>query len=232
MPTLDLKTAMRPLLLTLTALIGLFSPAYAQLTASTAFANAPTSVLPLLGRNARLDMIDYFNSGSTTPTKNSMQGLSRITELTDLSLSATLTAASECQIALLPLRGDTAILLIETVLTPAPDSRVAIYDRRWQPLARQAFANPTVADWFDKDGAKAADGGKLSKAEAAEQSAAAADMLPFILASAHYSPDDLTLTFSHQMASYLADGDYARVAPYLRPALAYRWATDRFVPIK
>lgn len=208
---------MRRLLLTLVALAALAPAAVAQLTASAAFTSAPASVLPLLSRNARLDMIDYYNSGSTTPTKNVMQGLSRLTALSPMSLSATLTVSSECQIALLPMRGDTAILVIETVLTPIPDSRLTIYDRQWQPLARQPFVHPSTADWLTKEGKKAAE---------------PADMLPFVLASAAYSPEEQTLTLTQQMAGYFTPDDYARLSPYLHSTLAYRWDSRRFTPVK
>ena len=33
------------------------------------------------------------------------------------------------------MRGDTAIVCIETVMTPTPDSRVSVYDRDWKPLS-------------------------------------------------------------------------------------------------
>lgn len=53
--------------------VALFVPeANAQLTASKAFADAPASVFPLLNRNARLDMIDYFNGGMSTASTNAL----------------------------------------------------------------------------------------------------------------------------------------------------------------
>lgn len=59
-------------------LIG-YGSAFAQLTASQAFVEAPRSVLPLLDRNARLDMLDYFNGGLTTKTSNKLNGSSAVT---------------------------------------------------------------------------------------------------------------------------------------------------------
>ena len=66
--------------------------AFAQLTASRAFAEAPQSVFPLLDHNTRLDMIDYFNSGMTTASKNNMDGKSRITALTPNKVEISMTA--------------------------------------------------------------------------------------------------------------------------------------------
>ena len=134
-----------------------FAMAYPQLTATEAFSSAPASVLPLIDYITRLDMIDYYNSGSATASKNVMQGQSRITALSPMSVSVSVTSGSECQIALLPMRGDTAIVCIETVMTPTPDSRVSVYDRDWKPFSGSSFAMPAVSAWLTPEGKKQAD---------------------------------------------------------------------------
>lgn len=192
--------------------------AYSQITASAAFRDAPASVLPLLDRNTRLDMIDYFNSGSATASKNSMQGQSRITALSPASLSATLTGSSDCQLALLPMRGDTAIVYIETVRLPASDSRVRVYDRNWKPLASKSFVQPSVADWLTKEGEK--------------NSTAVNALVPFMLSSAQYAPETQTLTLTNRLSDFLSPDIYGQVAPWLLPELTYRWDSSRFTRVK
>lgn len=208
---------MRRLILLILAMAPL-AMAYPQLTATSSFCDAPSSVLPLLDRNTRLDMVDYFNSGSATASKNAMQGQSRITALSPLSLSASLTASSDCQLALLPMRSDTAIVFIETVHTPAPDSRVKVYDRNWKPLASGTFTQPSMADWLTKEGEK--------------NSGTVGALVPFMLASAQYSPDDQTLTLTNRLADFLSPDVYKQVEPYLRPSITYRWDSSRFSPVK
>ena len=44
------------------SLLAVAMAAMAQLTARTAFAEAPSSVFPLLDKLTRLDMIDYFEA--------------------------------------------------------------------------------------------------------------------------------------------------------------------------
>lgn len=208
---------MRRLILLLMA-VATTAVAYSQITASAAFRDAPSSVLPLLDRNTRLDMIDYFNSGSAKASKNSMQGQSRITDLSPMSLSASLTGSSDCQLALLPMRGDTAIVYIETVRLPASDSRVKVYDRNWKPMASKLFVQPTVADWLTKDGEK--------------NSATVNALVPFMLASAKYAPETQTLTLSNRLADFLSPDIYEQVSPYLLPELTYRWDSSRFTRVK
>ena len=82
-------------------MIAVTPSAMAQLKSVDAFTNAPMSVFPLLDKNARLDMVDYFNSGSTTATQNSLQGRSRVTELTDNDIKIAMTDASSYQLSIL-----------------------------------------------------------------------------------------------------------------------------------
>lgn len=105
---------LRNLLIALFAAIISAAPsAQAQLTAAQAFVAAPRQVFPMLDNNARLDMIDYFNSGMATGTANSLKGKSRIAALSTLSMSISMTEASDYQLALLPAGSDTIIAVID-----------------------------------------------------------------------------------------------------------------------
>lgn len=205
-------------LIILIAAMASFAMAYPQLTATEAFSSAPASVLPLIDYITRLDMIDYYNSGSATASKNVMQGQSRITALSPMSVSVSVTSASECQIALLPMRGDTAIVCIETVMTPTPDSRVSVYDRDWKPLSGSYFAMPAVSAWLTPEGKKQAD--------------MVESQVPFMLASAQYSPETDTLVLTNRLSDFLSDDVYGLVKPYLLPSITYKWNSSRFVPVK
>ena len=202
---------MRRFILMCMAMVSL-AMANAQLTATASFTNAPSTVLPLLDRNTRLDMVDYFNSGSATPSKNVMQGQSRVTAISPMSLSADITGSSQCQIALLPLKNDTAIVYIETVLTPAPDSRVKIFDRNWNPVKGVTFTMPSLDEW-------------VSKGSDVEQVRA---LVPFMLASAQYSPDTQTMTLTNHLSDFLSPDVYKQVEPLLRQSISYKWDSEGF----
>ena len=198
---------MRRLIIFIAAMAS-FAMAYPQLTATEAFSSAPASVLPLIDYITRLDMIDYYV----------MQGQSRITALSPMSVSVSVTSGSECQIALLPMRGDTAIVCIETVMTPTPDSRVSVYDRDWKPLSGSSFAMPAVSAWLTPEGKKQAD--------------VVESQVPFMLASAQYSPETDTLVLTNRLSDFLSDDVYGLVKPYLLPSITYKWNSSRFVPVK
>ncbi len=89
------------------------------------FADAPVGVIDTFDRNTRLDMLDYFRNGMTTASQNVFGGQSRITALSDSSLTVEISSRSRMQFAMLPQKSDTVVVIIETVDTPVADSGVS-----------------------------------------------------------------------------------------------------------
>ncbi len=84
------------------ALIAGAAASFGQLTAKQVFAEAPQSVFPLLDHDTKLDMIDYFEGGMSTASKNAMEGKSRITAMSPEKLGIAMSEASEYELCLLP----------------------------------------------------------------------------------------------------------------------------------
>ncbi|MDE6460314.1 MAG: DUF3256 family protein [Paramuribaculum sp.] len=193
--------------------------AFAQLSASRAFAEAPQTVFPLLDHNTRLDMIDYFNSGMTTPSKNAMDGKSRITALSPVKLEISMTDASTYELAVLPTSdGDSVIALITTVATPAPDSQMAIFSKDWsRNLTNTAFSKPVLADWLTDEGKD-----NIGEVEG---------IVPFLLVSYSYNPDTQKLEITNNTAKFVSPELYELVAPSLKKTMSFRWNGSKFVPV-
>lgn len=193
-------------------------PVSAQLTAATAFADAPASVFPLLDRNTRLDMIDYFKGGSATASANALKGASRLTALTDDFIALDMTDASSYQIAILPTKDGQLIAVIQTVATPARDSRISFFSSSWAPLDGAAiFTAPVLADWLTPE---------------AKKNGASLDMVPFMLADYIYAPDKAELTLKNNLAELLSPDVYSLIEAELVPALIYKWDGSRLVRTK
>ena len=191
-----------------------FAPvAEAQLTAASAFADAPKTVFPLLDRNVRLDMVDYFNGGLSTASTNALQGKSRITALTPTDMKIAMTDASSYQLSLLPANNDTIIALIQTVATPAHDSHITFYSRSWAQLGDNLFSAPSLSDWMTP----------AAKKSGADVSA----MIPFMLAEYTYDPDSRTLTLKNNLSEFLSPDVYSLIGAYLLPSMTYRWDGKR-----
>lgn len=214
-------TLLRNILLAVTAATALVvAPcAQAQLTATGAFTKAPRQVFPMLDKNARLDMVDYFNSGMTTPSTNALKGKSRITAIATLSMTISMTEASDYQLALLPAGSDTIIAVITTVATPAPDSKMALYSKDWTAnVTAKLFNKPLLRDWLTSEGRKNSDDVE--------------SLVPFLLISYSYDPATTTLTLTNNTGSFLSEEIYETVRPYLLSSLSYRWDGKKFAPVK
>lgn len=193
-------------------------PAQARLTAREAFATAPDSLdtlFPLLTDNKRLDMIDYFESGSATPTTNLLDGDSRITAMDPDRLTIEMAEGVTTDLVLLPSKGDTLLMVMETILMPEPDSRAAFYGRDWKELpADKLLKLPDLKGWV------------ADKSKADEVTG----LLPFLMVSLDYDPAAQVLTATPHMPSTVSLETAETVMPLLYPARRYKWEGNRFKP--
>lgn len=188
-------------------------------TAADLMAKAPRSVIPLLANDTRLDMIDYFNSGMTTPSANIMEGKARVTAMNDRSVTFETTSASSYQIALLPAGNDTIVAVVRTIMTPAPDSDIALYTTSWQPLnTSRYFTEAGIEQWLTREGMR--------------NRRDIADKIPFMIASFIYDPESATLTATQALEQYLSAEDYTEVKKFVKPSIIYKWTGKRFKPVK
>lgn len=149
-------------------------------TAADFFKAAPGPTLPLFDNTMRLIMLEYHAAGATTKTENTLQGNSSISAMSDDMLRIAVSDSSSIDIAVVPLRGDTAIAVIETVLTPIADSDITFYTKDWQPLAYPDM--PGARDFAPR--------GKLPKGS----------LPPFLFVSAEYIPEQRAFRFTDNTA--------------------------------
>ena len=96
----------------------------------------PDSILPLLTRNDRLDMLDYAAAKQDAELTNRLGGKSQMVTLTDTYALIRLTETSDVQLKLLLRDGIPTICLVRTRRSQSlADSNVTFYTTDWQPLA-------------------------------------------------------------------------------------------------
>ncbi len=182
-----------------------------------AFINAPIQVFPAIDPMTRMDMADYFNSGSPKPSKNNFKGDCRITEVTDNQISLSVTDLSDVELSLLPMKSDTIIMVISTLKTPVPDSSVKFYSYpSWKPITKGLFMVPGLDEWTAKD--------TTVSREDLENA------VPFILASITYKPDTKTLVLEQHLGDFLPRENADKVKGALRDRLVYRWTGTKLQP--
>lgn len=91
------------------------------------FAKMPQTVLPLLDKTARLDLLDLYNSHLTPKVENVYGGQSALLAKTDDYIHIRCTDASSWQMKLLPVAHDTLIVCISTVRGLNTYSRLTYY---------------------------------------------------------------------------------------------------------
>ena len=200
---------MKKHLLTL-ALMGAALTGMAQTSAADLFTSAPQNVFPLLDQNTRLDMVDYYKNGMSTPSQNSLDGRSLITEMTLASLTVKMTDSSAMQIMELKGSKGTVVALISTVATPGLDSNIKFFDSDWKPLPTESyFVKPGWKEWLT-------DSGRQNQDEVTMQ-------VPFMLASYRIDPESGTRTLTTNLSHFLDKALYDDLSTYLRPQLVYLW---------
>ena len=111
--------------------------AHTALTLLSLFFSAPLSVIPLLDRGQRMDMVDLYEAGQSSQVGNRYGGVSELSVLTDSLLEIRLTEVSSLELRLLP---DTTLSIRHTVVTS--DSVVHTQIRHFTPTF-QVCSNPS-----------------------------------------------------------------------------------------
>lgn len=83
-------------------------------TLATLFIAVPLTLIPLLDRNSRMDMVDLYDAGQTALVENRYGGESELTALSDSVLTVRLTEVSTLQMRML---SDTLLSIEHTVTT-------------------------------------------------------------------------------------------------------------------
>lgn len=201
----------------MTVILALADEPEAQVvTAAKCFTEAPDAIVKLLPRNTRLDMLDYFHAGSPKVSVNAAGGKCKIISESDTSIMYQAADGVVCQLFVLNPSDARSmrIGLIETVDTPAPDSRVTIFDSRWIDLTSATFKTPRLSDWTR--------GISSDLRDDVEQS------IPMLLAEYTFDPLSSTLTVKSSMDQYYTSTDRPQALRHVSPILRYSWDGRRF----
>ena len=185
------------------------------------FASEPGNIFPLLTRTNRLDMVDYYNSGQKVTVSNNLSGESSLIELDSIYLKVQSSKSRVVEMRMRTAGKDTVITVIETVMTPVPDSRLTQWNVHWQRFTSdRLFSMPAIDDFLVK---------KMPQ----ELRADLQDAMIFPLIRLNFTGKNHdTIEASHGLEQFLASNEYQRYAAYLKPTLKYRFNGLKIKPAK
>ena len=111
------------------------------------YAEAPDSIFPLLTKNNRLDQIDFRENNMKAEVKNKFDAHAELLVLNDKYLKLQLSKHCLVEMRLL---SDSTFCMVQTYNDPAPDSRIRLFDTRWNELPT-TIERPAVDDFLSED---------------------------------------------------------------------------------
>ncbi|MDE6340491.1 MAG: DUF3256 family protein [Muribaculaceae bacterium] len=188
------------------------------MTASEAFSSLPVSVMDLIDKSRRLDMLDYYAVDSIVKVPNTMEGVSYLEKVTPDYLKVCLTPVSTMAIKILPSKKGEIIMVAYTVgnKDQAYDTDLRFFDTSFNELKRDRFIQEASLDSFftypDKK---------------ARQEVAAAIPFPTV----RYIPDEQGADIKAELTvgQFLSLDDKKIISKYLKPTgVRYKWNGTKF----
>jgi len=206
------RMKMRRFFSILTLAMALLPLPSAARTIADLFATEPGNIFPLLTRTNRLDMVDYYNSGQTVSIANSLLGESSLLQLDSTYLKVQTSGSRVVEMRMRMVGKDTVITVIETVMSPVPDSRLTQWNVHWQRYTSdRLFSMPAIDDFLVK---------KMPR----ELRADLQDAMIFPLIRLTFTGENRdTIEATHGLQQFLVPSEFKRYEPFLKPALRYQF---------
>lgn len=187
----------------------------AQITPRSILTSAPEEVIPSINKSTILDMIDYYESGSTKPSANKFGTDARITAMDSCMVTLTTGNGHELSIANIAVGKQQMIMVIDRVATPSIDATLKFYSSKWVPVeTRKVIKLPNLHDWI----------GKITD----EQRKDLENALPFLTYDITFDTTNLTLTLTPTIGDYVSSEDREMVESLIAPQITYYWKGNSF----
>lgn len=106
------------------------------------FGMAPRSVLPLLDKTSRLDLIDLFNSRITAKCENLYGGQTEMLEKDANTILLRTSPVGTWKMVVLTAPSDTIIMMLHDVSANGTSTEIKFYNKLWQPLTNSQIHFP------------------------------------------------------------------------------------------
>lgn len=180
----------------------------AEITAKEALRTMPDSILAPLTQKVVSDLTEYYEASQREKTlSNALGGEARILTLEAQHVKVQTGTSRTLTIDILATKSDTVYAVIETLETPEKDSRLTVYNTKWQPQPK-LWKEPGSKNWLNSFGRK-----NRTKFE---------QDVPYILAEYTFDSSNGILTLTNR----------SKENKYMHAELQYQWTSKGFKLIK
>ena len=195
-----------------------------SITARRAFVEMPATVLDLLSKSSRLDMLDFFDVDSIYRAVNALEGFSYLEKVTPDYLKVVVTPVSTLQFKILKdKKGNELVMTIYTVGgdSDAKDSDIRFFNAELEELDRSKLLKlPLLKDYFD---IPRGDKTVLNEIE---------QLVPFSTVEFEAAPASNIVTGKLTVGNFMSQEDYGIVRRYERPGISLVWDGKTLSPVR
>lgn len=184
-------------------------------TIDALFECVPRSVLFMIEKTSRLDMLDLYNNGMVAKAENTLGGQSELLNKTECFMSIRTSDVGTWQMRLFTTEKDSMIVCVSSLCAKGVISNIHAYDMGWQPL-KVEFPKPQFDSFLKK-------GCELNSLQG-----------QYILSALREEPVSIALNDSTPTLTYRIDVsgmscEDAKSAAELLVPVKYEWMHGRFV---
>lgn len=180
------------------------------------FFNEPGYLYPILKKNARMDLVDYYNEGRMVDVKNDIGGNSRFLEVKPNYISTQVTSSTQVDLLLIEDKKDTIIVAVTTNELPAKDSKIVFFNTKWQRYVKSRLQAHGMEDFI------AIPKGNKTKKETLFEA------IDFPIISYSINPEDNTIIARQGLKDYMSLEDYKKIEPYLKDSITFVYKNGQF----
>lgn len=194
------------------------------ISARRAFVEMPATVLDLLPRSTRLDMLDFFDVDSVYQAPNAMEGLSHLETVTPDYLKVDITPISSLQFKVL--KDNKGADVVMTIYTTgggdeSKDSDIRFYNSSMVELPREKIlVLPQLKDFFSIPP------GSVTTMKEIEQ------MVPFYTMEFNASPGSNDVIGKITVGEFMDPDDYNIARLFEKPSIKMIWDGKKLKPGK
>ena len=222
-----MRSLLFPIMIVIAAVLGQANAANTvgdTISVRRAFIEMPGSILDLLSRSTRLDMLDYYDADSLWMAPNALDGRSVLRKVTSDFIELQITSVSTLQIKVLPLKGKGDIVAVCYTIDSADasnDSELRFFNSQMQELPAKNFFKPLqLKDFFNIPKGSLTTMGEIRQ------------MVPFPTVEYKLEAGNADLTARLTVKEYINQDDIKILELFQRPKLTFGWDGKKFVQMK